>query len=297
VRPRNAVSMQRAFRMTHHHPSARKALELLRGDEISRDTSIYGSRVDNEVLAFLLWKRIIAFPSGLLIPLELLGILLVIARSHRGGLGRRHVLVLAALISQAAFVLAFFVTTRYRLPLIVVAIPYAAYAVATSVEAIRSRGSVSRAQSGLIVALGLALFVLCNVGLSPMPAAHEPFELEYLGSVLAARGLSTQAVQQWQRAIALDPRYAPSHFQLGRYFLRSGELARADAHFIAGLRVAPNAWPARLELARVLEQQERRAEAADQIRRALTDVPSSRQRLWICLEARRQGLDVQAGCR
>ena len=275
--------------------TARKAFELLHGDEISRDTSIYGSRTDNEVLALLLFKRGVAFPSGLLIPFALLGLVLVSATA--GGLGRRHALVLAALSSQALFVLAFFVTTRYRLPLLAAAIPYAAYAAVTAVDFVRSRGSVARPRNALAIALGLALLVLCNLGLSPMPPGHEPFEFEHLGSVLAARGLTEQATGHWQRAVAIDPSYAPSHFQLGRRFMRSGDLERADSHFTAGLHAAPSAWPARLEHARLLVQLKRRGEAVDQIRLALTEVTSLRLREMICFQAEHQGLDVQAACR
>ena len=44
-------------------------------------------------------------------------------------------------------------------------------------------------------------------------------------------------------------------------------------------------------------KQNRRGEAAEQIRRVLAQVPSSRQREMICFHAVHDGLDVQAACR
>ena len=275
--------------------TARKAFELLHGDEISRDTSIYASRTDNEVLALLLFKRGVAFPSGLLIPFALLGLVLVSATA--GGLGRRHALVLAALSSQALFVLAFFVTTRYRLPLLAAAIPYAAYAAVTAVDFVRSRGSVARPRNALAIALGLALLVLCNLGLSPMPAGHEPFEFEHLGSVLAARGLTEQATRSWQHAVAIDPELCalalPARTPL--HAERRPRARRRPLHHGPSRRAERMAGAARN--ARLLVQLKRRGEAVDQIRLALTEVTSLRLREMICFQAEHQGLDVQAACR
>ena len=65
---------------------AHKVDELLQGPEISRDTSIYASRLDNRVLAALIWIKGVAFPSALLIPLALVWVVLRAARREQAPL-------------------------------------------------------------------------------------------------------------------------------------------------------------------------------------------------------------------
>jgi tetratricopeptide (TPR) repeat protein len=129
-----------------------------------------------------------------------------------------------------------------------------------------------------------------------MPSAHEPFEHEHLGSVLRQRGLPDRAAAHFRAAIALDPSYAPSHFQLARYFAEKSDFERADAHFDKGLRLAPSAYPARLERASVLVKLGRRSEAADQLGMALVKLADSPQRRALCVYALMEGLEVPA-CR
>jgi tetratricopeptide (TPR) repeat protein len=265
-----------------------KALELVHGEEISRDTSIEASGVDNPVLELLFWKHGLAFPSGVVIPLALLGIALAPKRS------RAHALVLAALAAQAVFVLAFFVTTRYRLALWTAALPYAAYAAVAAFDAIRAR-RVSPRSIGIAV-LALAVLVLSNYGLSPEPVAHAAFEHDHLGALLDKQGRHEEAVQQWQAALALDPHHAQAHFQLANYYNKRTELSTAAAHYDAGLKAAPTAFAARLAYADILIKQARPSEATEQLRRLLKQVTSGRVRMSACLLAKRAKLDLRPDC-
>ncbi len=264
-----------------------KLAELASGNEISRDSSIYAARVDNAVLAWLLWKRGIAFPSGLLIPLALLGLAFAPRDSTR------HFLILGALASQALFVLAFFVTTRYRLTLWTSAIPYAAYALVAAPAALRAwdRPRVLGA-----IALALVLAAFCNYRVGKMPLRHLAFEHDHLGSVLDREGKHDQAAEQWRSAVALDPRYASAHFQLAKYYARRKALAGAASHYDQGLRAAPTAFAARVEYAKLLVRQARSSEAADQIRRVLARLPSSLTRYTVCAFAARARLNVRSEC-
>ncbi|MHC4572286.1 MAG: ArnT family glycosyltransferase, partial [Planctomycetota bacterium] len=80
-----------------------KVFQLFSGVEIPRNANLYAFRQYSVILSMLLWKKIIAFPSGLIIPLGLVGIFL------SRGLWRKHFLLLGCLIIQGIFILAFFV--------------------------------------------------------------------------------------------------------------------------------------------------------------------------------------------
>jgi len=267
----------------------RKALELVQGEEISRDTSIEASGTDNRVLDALFWKHGIAFPSGLLIPLTLLGIALAPKR------GKPHTLLLGALALQAVFVLAFFVTTRYRLALWTSAMPYAAYALIALIDAARS-GPRERARLFGMGSLAVFALAVSNGGLAPEPATYAAFEHDHLGAMLEKEGKTEEAIEHWKAALALDPRYAQAHFQLANYHTKREDLATAAAHYDAGLQAAPATYAARIAYAAVLIKQARATEATDQLRRVLEQASSSRIHMTVCMMAKRANLDLRPDC-
>jgi tetratricopeptide (TPR) repeat protein len=224
-----------------------------------------------------------------LIPLALLGIALAPKRS------RPHALLLSALVMQAVFVLAFFVTTRYRLALWASAIPYAAYALVAATDAVRSW---PRERARLLVALSLGAIALAvsNHGLSPEPTTYAAFEHDHLGAMLEKQGKHDQAVQQWRAALSIDPRYAQAHFQLANYETKREDLAAAAAHYEAGIEAAPTTFAARIAYAGVLIKQARMGEATGHLRRVLKEVSSPRVRTTVCMMAKRAKLDLGPGC-
>ncbi|MDH5673097.1 MAG: glycosyltransferase family 39 protein [Myxococcales bacterium] len=265
----------------------KKLGELLHGREISRDASIDASRLENRVLAALLWRRGLAFPSGLIIPLALLGLLLARTGS------RQLPLMLALLATHALFVVAFFVTTRYRLALLASLIPYAAYALCAAPAVLRN-GSPRR-RLGLL-ALTLAAFALSNHGLTPMPTRHAAFEYVHLGFVRHGQGRSEEARRAWQRALEVEPGYPQAHFQLARLESAQANPKAAMAHYAAGLQLAPGVYAARLVYAQLLLRAERRAEAAAQLRKLLTTHSSAPVRQLACRTAERAKLELRGEC-
>jgi tetratricopeptide (TPR) repeat protein len=266
-----------------------KALELVQGEEISRDTSIDASGTDNRVLAALIWKHGIAFPSGLLIPLALLGIALSPKR------GRPHALLLSAFAVQAVFVLAFFVTTRYRLALWASAIPYAAYALVAVADAARCWPR-ERARLLVMLSLGAIALAVSNHELSPEPTTYAAFEHDHLGAMLEKQGRHDEAVRHWRTALSIDPRYAQAHFQLANYETKRADLTAAATHYEAGLEAAPTTFAARIAYAGVLIKQARMSEATVQLRRVLKEGSSSRVHLTVCMMAKRAKLDLEPDC-
>jgi tetratricopeptide (TPR) repeat protein len=266
----------------------RKALELVQGEEISRDTSIDAAGIDNHVLGALIWKHGVAFPSGLVIPLVVMGIALGARRT------RAHALLLVALAAQALFVLAFFVTTRYRLPLITAALPYAACGIVALAELIRRR-RVPRGRELAALVLAAGMLPLSNHDVQATPTTHAAFELDHLGHRLHEAGDRDGAVRQWRRALQVDPGHARAHFALARDDARRDQLDAAADHYRAGLAIAPDTYVARVGYAEILLRQERRAEAAEELRRVLKQTSAPRVRSVVCMVARKYRIELD-GC-
>jgi tetratricopeptide (TPR) repeat protein len=265
----------------------RKLHELLHGQEISRDTDIYASRSENVVLSALIWLDTIAFPSGLLLPLALLGV--AVARKR----DELHRITLGFLFSQALFVLAFFVVTRYRLVLCTLAMPYAAYALAWA--AVRFKLRAWRPLTTWSAAL-VVLIAATNTGLRPASESHVAFEYNHLGAVLAQRGDPSAAAAQWWAALKSDPAYAPAHFQLAEYYAQRGDYRQSEAHYLLGLGAAPAAYPARLEYSLLLARSQRPTEASNQLQRALDAVRSPQMQEHFCTAAGFAGGIVPSVC-
>jgi hypothetical protein len=264
-----------------------KTRELVNGAEIPRNTSIYPDRDRSRVLSLLLWKRGLAFPSGLIIPFGLAGIWLV-RRSWRA-----HFAPLACLAVHGLFVVAFFVTARYRLPWLPILSLYAAHTGLTLAAGIRER---RRPEAVRLAGLLALLLLISNHAVGAMPAAHWPLELSDLARTLREHGKVSEAETQLRAALAQDPAFpaandqlcslliaasrapeavtscsravnawpdsAALHHQLGVALESAGRLAAAIAEYQIALRIAPGNSTSSEALARALEKRARRAGAA-----------------------------------
>jgi hypothetical protein len=263
-----------------------KSRELVNGAEIPRNTSIYPDRRYSRVLRLLLWKHGLAFPSGLIIPFGLAGIWLV-RRSLRA-----HFVPLGCLAIQALFVVAFFVTARYRLPSLPLLSLYAAHAGLTLLGLIRER---RRPEAARLAGLLVLLLALSNHAVGAMPASHWPLEHADLARTLIARHAlregeaqlraalaqdpgfpaandqlcalliyadrAPEAVQSCSLAVASQPESADLHHQLGVALEASGRRPAAIAEYQKALRLSPGNARTASALANALEKRARRAEA------------------------------------
>ena len=182
---------------------AYKGYLFLRGDEIPRNRDLYFARNDSSLLSILLWKKGLAFPFGLIVPLALLG-LFVFLRSPEPPEGRLLVLFV---VCYALSVVLFFVTARYRLPAVPVLLLFAAY----GVRFLWHRTSVSSVESSkpwpAFVAVA-ALLIFCNVATGAMDREGNAHEHYYLGYAYEQRDMPAHAARHYRRAIDRDPTFA-----------------------------------------------------------------------------------------
>jgi tetratricopeptide (TPR) repeat protein len=201
----------------------RKLRLLLAGTETLRNQEIYPARAWSPVLRVLLWKVPgLAFPFGLLLPLAVIGL---------GVAWRQAPALAAAVILLGLTVTAFFVTARYRAPLVPLLVLFAAAgvrwaAVEASPRARRGAGAVA-----------LGAYLLANLGQGPMPHRMNPDAEQGLAHWLEREGRGPEALALYERLA----REAPGSFdawygvaQLATTLGRRAEAERALA-LIRGL--------------------------------------------------------------
>ena len=226
------------------------------GDEIGRNQDLYFARQYAPLLQVLLWKYGVAFPFGLLVPLALVGLGL----SYRNGLLRRPEPLLLALFAGAYMltVVAFFVSARYRLPVVPMLLIFAAYG-GRELYLLWRKG----AYRDLLVGCGAAflLAVACNFRVGAMNVEGDAHTHYRLGYVYEKKGLPINAVAAYEKALALDPDIKWACFNLASLYARNGEYNRAIAAYGEFIRRFPDVARARLAQGNVYLRTGRYAEA------------------------------------
>jgi tetratricopeptide (TPR) repeat protein len=205
---------------------------LLRGDEIARNEEIYPFRGDSLLLRLLLWIHGLAFPFGLLLPLAGAGMVMVLRGPRPPGAG-----FLAALSGiLAVAVIAFFVTSRYRLPLVPLLIPFAGAALS------RWKGAWSRGRRELLApgTVFVLLLAVANAGTPSMASDFNSDAYSDLGTFYYGEGRYDEAATQYETALRLDPGNTEAANNLGAIRLQQHRLDEAEGLFRKVLEVYPD---------------------------------------------------------
>lgn len=156
--------------------------------------------------------------------------------------GLLHVFVLSYLLS----LLALYVTSRYRLPIVVGLIPLAAHGFFRFLEEIRSRAPARILLSALLLA---AVFLVGRIELIEY-RGYVKQETE-LATFYANRGDREAAEAAFERAIREGEDSGSLHLvymNQGLFFAHAGRLAEAEEAFRSALRVNPAFTPALVEI-------------------------------------------------
>ncbi len=262
---------------------ARKVWYVLSGDEAPLNFSHPWYRREAPVL------KLLAVGPGLLVPLGGVGLLLAIAGAGR--LPRRDAAVWASFVpAYVLLVAAFFVATRYRLPLYVPLATAGGGALVLLLDAVRARAR-RRLTLAAAVAVPLALAALWPTGLDDgsaeeetqwvlhlvgagdvqeaarraaalAPAHPQPGVLWFrVGQALAQAGRLDAAIEALGRSLSIDAGQveterilAAAHERRGLERTLAGDRAGAAADLEAAVRLDPSNAPARVNLAAVLAE-------------------------------------------
>jgi tetratricopeptide (TPR) repeat protein len=205
------------------------------------------------------YSALLALPLpgfALIAPLGLLGLGLTF---------RRRLPRLLALYASVYLlsIAAFFVVARYRLPVVPVLIILAAYA---TIELVRRARSKELATLALPVIALVVLFYAVNAnhyGVNRQTGFAQPHFR--LGIIYTERGMTEEAIAEYEEAIRLDPDYPKSYLNLGAVLSETGDIDRAKQAFRTAIRLDPAYAAARINLAMLLERTEQYDSALAQV--------------------------------
>jgi 4-amino-4-deoxy-L-arabinose transferase-like glycosyltransferase len=236
---------------------ARKAVLFWWGFEAPQNVNYYVGRLTSPIL-WLPW-----LPFWVAVPLAVLGLWATRGRAR----ALLHVYVFLG--AYYASVVAFFVIARWRLPLV---IPLLVFAAAGLTELGRlaaarrwGRGALAAAAVG-----GLAFIVYPGAGPFVFPADHAQ-----LGYILANRGAYAAAAEHLARAAAGLPGQPHLHRDLGRALHRIGRTTEAKAALERAVALTPDDAVAHQHLGRVLLALDDVEAARHHLRLALTLAPGA----------------------
>jgi len=266
----------RALDFVAHHPleaaalTGRKALLFWGPKEISDSKVVHFEKRYAPALRYL--------PG---FPLALAGFIVGVAlwlRDRRQGTdddgGARFDVALAAVLFILAYfasVLPFFISGRYRVPVVPFLLLFAAYAVWRVFEFARTRAFRS---AGLWAGIGVILFALAHVQWVPYTPELPGWRLQR-AVAYAATGDSAHAIEELERALAVDPDYAQAHLRLGVELAKLERHDEALAHYGQAVRLSPESALAHNNLGFELARRGRWQEAQTHYRKAVELDPAS----------------------
>ncbi|MFH1312159.1 MAG: tetratricopeptide repeat protein [Candidatus Eisenbacteria bacterium] len=180
------------------------------------------------------YSRLLRIPSptyGVVCPLAVLGMILALRRRKEAWL-----LFLFAM-SYAFTIVAFFVVARYRLPMVPVLMVFAGYAVAWCVSrwARREYGPLVYSIGGFV-----ALYILVHVNfymIDPMSGFAQSYYR--LGVIHEKKNNMTEAMEDYRKALDLDPELTAAHLNAGILLSRIGRYGEAKTELLRTVELDP----------------------------------------------------------
>jgi tetratricopeptide (TPR) repeat protein len=238
----------------------RKAMALLGSYEPSTEYSQY---VERERLP-ILWAAFLPFAviGGLALGCVAAR---VAADDPQGGRALHLYMVWAAAVP-----LLFYMSSRYRLPLLPPLLILAGAFAAWAVDAVRQgEGPDPALARGLLAGVGFGLVSFIPLG-SAAPSVEANVHYN-LGSALAARGRHEDALAEYDRCLAIWPTHAYALVNRGNSLSRLGRDDEALDTFARASEARPSLWNARRSEGAALLRAGRLEDAADLFRKAVAD--------------------------
>jgi len=167
---------------------------------------------------------------GIMVPFAIIGIILSFRRKN-------NILLNLFIVSYMISVIIFFVSARYRLPIIPFLIICSAFTLYRLVEVIQSKEIRELTIFGFI--LILFLFVI-NKDFKNSTATLSTVHYNNLGKTYSEMGKLDRALIELKKALSINPYYEGAHFNLGNVYLKKGLITEAIDEYKKALEINPN---------------------------------------------------------
>lgn len=242
----------------------KRSVLLFEGIELSNNFDFYFFAREVPILKVLIWSRGVYFPFGILMPLAVMGLLLGVRQSDK-------TLTLALfLAAYVPTIILFFVTARYRLPLVPFLIIFAAYAITRLPETIRS---FKRKKSMALLLLLIGLLVFCNLDLYNTAPNNKAQGYYTLAALQDRQGHTADSEQSYRLTLREDPTFAEAYNDLGLMVARRGDLDQATSLLKRGSELDPNNYVLAYNLAYIYLLANRPDAAVEPLENVLRIVP------------------------
>jgi tetratricopeptide (TPR) repeat protein len=266
--------------------------------EIESNNDLYFFSRWSSLLRLFLWDRVVGFPFGIVCPLAIWGIIL------NAKFWKKYFLIYAFIFSYMFSVILFFVTARFRLPVIPFLIIFASFSIYWLVEKLKKRQYRVLGRSLLVL---IPLFIIVNSNLfgvsqpnlggtydtlgivytkkgwydsaisifqesikanpdSPLPPLH-------LGDAYYKKGFGDEAIKEYKQAIDLDSNLAIAYSDLGHVYDLMNKDEEAFRAYKKALEIDSTLVRVYINLAFLFEKKESYQEAVNEYQKALTFEP------------------------
>ena len=175
-------------------------------------------------------------PFGIISALGIVGLGLALKKFRQAFL--LYAMILVYLFSA----LVFFVASRYRLPAAPFLAIFAAYTVTSLYTQLRER-RLRRllACAGLVAALLAGTHLLFRNEIETIDRWQRATRIHYSlgGNLFFKKGLYREAIQEFAKAIELEPGFAPAHNRLGMSYAALNDFDRAEKNFRKVIELSP----------------------------------------------------------
>jgi tetratricopeptide (TPR) repeat protein len=252
----------------------KKAHLLLAGDEIKRNIDIYHFGGYSLLLQMLTWQSILKFPTGLILPLAITWVL--VWPFTKGSMSTSRALLLMFALSQAAAILLFFVSTRYRLPIMIPATIFASALIWQCIDLVKSREFL---KLGYVAVPLIGMTVCCNLpryDRSNRDLAENAF---YEGLATSRAGDLEGALRKYEEALSLRPDYPMALYNISLIHRRLGHEQEAQDALDELVTRNPNSFMAHLIAGKARLDNGNFAAAESELKSALRINPRSAEAL------------------
>jgi tetratricopeptide (TPR) repeat protein len=192
--------------------------------EVSNNQDIYFFRRYSSLI------RILPLGFWIIGPLALTGILISFREK------RRIFLPFIFVISYMATAVLFFVTARFRLPVLTFLIIFSAFAIYWLVERLRQRELRSLFRFS---AFFIPFFILTNSNIYHLSVENFASSYFSLGNVYLKKGNFERALEEYNKALEKEPYPGRVYLNKGIIYFRLGDYQRAEQEFLKELEVDP----------------------------------------------------------